>query len=135
MKGNSIELGINIITVLASVMILAIAVNFGVTLDEKAKVETLPTVEKRVESALLMLSGVKKGQVELDLDDDYGLQEKENKVLLNFTAEGVFVPSSDTFSEKQIESSANFRLKESGKSRYLCINKKPDKMLLYPGEC
>jgi hypothetical protein len=86
MKGVQMPIHVIIVYAIFGVTILALTVEFAGSLEDGSRVETVPVVEKRLEAAIYTMSGVKEGRTTVKLGDEYGLERKDENVLINYSA-------------------------------------------------
>ena len=133
MKGAQIQVYIVVVMVLFSVAVLGLTVEFASGLDESARVETVPLVEKRVESAIYTMSGVKEGYTTVKMGDEYGLNRENGEVFINYSARLTLKDIEE--GERIIDPPVDFSLGNEGISDRFCISKSDSNLVLNPSGC
>jgi hypothetical protein len=133
MKGQQVTVGIVVVIVIFSVLVISFAEELAGGLSKGSRVETVPVVEKRIESVLYTMSAVDRGETTVKLGDDYGLMEDNGDVLVNYTAELTLKPVEED--QRIIDPPVNFSLGEENVSNRFCVSKSESELLLNSGGC
>lgn len=133
MKGQQVTVGIVVVIVIFSVLVIGLAYLFSNELGQGSRVETVPVVEKRIESVLYTMSAVDRGETTVKFGDEYGLLEDKGDVLVNYTADLTIKPVEEE--KRVINPPVNFSLGEENVSNRFCVSKSDSELLLSTGGC
>lgn len=132
MKGITTHTQVIAVTIIHSVIILGLLVNYVSTLDQKGRLETLPVVDNRIESTIYTASGLEEGKIQMEMTDEYGLNREGGDIYVNYTAGSVLFTSSSR--SRELEPPVDLSLSGEGKSSSFCIEKNSG-ISIRPGEC
>jgi hypothetical protein len=133
MKGQQVATGIVAVMVIFAGLVIGLAYLFSNELGEGSRVETVPIVEKRIESVLYTMSAVEKGSTTVKLGDSYGLEKDNGEVLINYTAELTIKPVEEE--QRVINPPVNFSIGEEGVSDRFCVSKSDSDLELSVEAC
>ena len=133
MKGQQVAIGIVVVMVIFAGLVTGLAYLFSNELGEGSRVETVPIVEKRIESVMYTMSAVDKGSTTVKLGERYGLEKDNGDILINYTADLTIKPVEEE--RRRIDPPVSFSIGEKGFSDRFCVSKSDSELELSAEAC
>ena len=134
-KGGAETVALMIVGVVVVGIVATLGVNRMADLDERIKVRTVEIPGERVSTAIHTIDALERAEVEIELQDEYGLERKEGEKHLNYTSNTIInLPGSD-YGSYHLDPPSTFGIRE-GTDSIICIEKtEGSSPIVRPGEC
>lgn len=136
MKGSILWTTRSVVVIVASSLILMIAINTTDSVNGKIRVESIDMVEDRVRAAIYATAGLEEGSTQINFKDEYNLTMENGEPYLKYEWAAFSLSILSNRGEEKITSPVDFVVEE-GVDESLCIVKEKNakEVLVKAGEC
>jgi len=136
LKGQAQYVGLAVVTLVVVTTILGTSFRDIVNFEERIYLNTMDLPAERVGTAVYSMDAVERGEVELEMPVEYGIESRRGSIYLNYSMETVVGETKS--SEIKIHDPKNVVVEfdvEEGVSDTFCINKTSQDLKVSAGGC